>query len=344
MPEETNSLGENPSMSQFILAHLNALSVNTPEHVQMAVNLVEIDVNGLSKSLYCRDFTENDKPFHLASMSKQFFAAGLLHLIESSNGEKSIEDFVGDYIPSWPEYASQVKLKHLLNHSSGLQEYTNNAFTYLKNTNNPATILRFIKNRNTLIQAPGRLMLYTNTNYVLIAFLIELIAVKSISRFMQETFFEPLRMNNTFIFGGKGKKPKTITNYYSLPRFKFIPAVPTNNDFMPGDGGIYTTLPDLQKWALFLSGKSVLGDRVSSKMMEAIPLEINVPSTYGYGLHIKNSNVWHSGSWNGATSFCRFYKSDGQKPFVWYVALANSDFFEPSRMVSAMKNAYYAFK
>ena len=273
MPKSKTNLEGEKFLTSILNAHHVAATSQMPKKVQLAINVLEIDNQGQINNLYERNFSDSTRRFHLASMSKQFFGLALLQLIRDPQYEISLEDNVSSILPGWPSYASDIKIRHLLNHSSGLKEYTRNAATYLKNTFDPKSVFKFVKNQKGLLQNPGTLYLYCNTNYVLIAYIIEEISGLPIHQYMYEKIFEPLQMNQTAVRGKKAQIPKALTNYYAVGINQYRPAIKTKNDFMPGDGGVYTTIDDLKKWALFLTGKSILGSELAEEMHKALPLD-----------------------------------------------------------------------
>lgn len=329
---------------KFLTSTLNAQYLGEtnrlPKRVQMAVNIVEVDRQGRTSTLYQKNFSDTTRAFHLASMSKQFFGLAVLQLLNDSSNDLNLDDRVNQHITDWPRYAAAVRVRHLLNHTSGLKEYTRNPVTYLKNTNDPASVLRFVKNQRSLLQRPGTFSLYCNTNYVLLANLIKEVSGQSVDRYMKQRIFDPLGMNATFVRAKKSPLPKVITNYYPVGMNQFRAAVRTKNDFMPGDGGVYTTLFDLKKWALFLSGHSTLGADFANTMREDLHLDNGQASGYGYGFKINDRYIRHSGSWNGAVSNCRFYPARGNRPGLWLVVLGNSNGIDTFEMLDKMKIAY----
>ena len=114
--------------------------------------------------------------------------------------------------------------------------------------------------------------------------------------------------------------------------------MPSNN--MPGDGGIYSTALDLQKWGSFLNGTTVIGSDIPNMMMTT--MHSDAIETYGMGLRINDDYVHHNGVWNGIKCDMRFYPrlSNSEQPAVWMSLLATTDILNTSSIFDFMKRKY----
>lgn len=130
--------------------------------------------------------------YQVGSISKQFTAAGILRLAE--RGLLSLQDRVIDALPDLPDDWSAVRLSHLLHQTSGVPE-----FLFLPefgalnaDLDRPASELRALIARQPLQLAPGERWSYSNSNYALLAALIEKISGMPYERFLEQEFFQPL--------------------------------------------------------------------------------------------------------------------------------------------------------
>lgn len=138
--------------------------------------------------------------FHLASLSKQFTGAAIALLL--LDGKISLEDPVSKYIPETTKYGPELKLKHLVYMTSGLHEYMNETRTsgqpwmtsyYFTRDEAIAAALKPEK----LLFAPGSQWEYSNTNYMLLTRIVEIVSSKSFAAFMRDRVFQPLEMTAT---------------------------------------------------------------------------------------------------------------------------------------------------
>jgi len=223
---------------------------------------------GLANIQYNIPISKNTK-FNIASITKHFTAA--LILVLEYEGKLSRSDSLKKYWTEGPKWANEITLYHLIHHSSGMPDYLSD-----KRTSN-AIIAKILKNqkiiRNMLISMPipkefidnqirsyftnlsslqfnpGTRIIYNNTGYFFLAYIIEKVTGKSIGEFSREKFFIPLEMKNTYFSDATDKTISLSATGYQVISFdnqKFYPLnslVPTN-----GDLGVFTTIQDFAKW------------------------------------------------------------------------------------------------
>ena len=172
--------------------------------------------------------------FALGSITKEFSAVAIMMLHEK--GLIDIDAPVSKYISGLPAWSQKVKVKHLLNYTSGLPRLNFRAVKVLNDIDNQ------LKKISELEFIPGEGYLYSNHNVLLQIRLIEKIAKQSYSTFVENNFFKPLGMKNS--------------SFYANDEFK---AIAFNNDGVndpnmsfPIDIIVYSTTQDMQKWLLAL--------------------------------------------------------------------------------------------
>ena len=148
------------------------------------------------------DVIDSLTPFHIASVSKTFTAMAVLKLWQ--DGKLNIDDEYSKYFPQF-NYPG-VTIRSLLSHRSGLPNYLYfmetlgwNKDSLIKNED----VLNYLVTRKaelTNIATPNTHFTYCNTNYALLALLVEKQSGKKFPDFLQETFFTPLQMKHTFLF------------------------------------------------------------------------------------------------------------------------------------------------
>ena len=136
-----------------------------------------------------------DTAYQLASVSKQFTATAIMLLVE--DGKLQLSDSVTKHFPELPGAWSNITVRHLLTMTSGIKDYLNvvppgewrNDFTY-------ARLLEIMKNEPLEFGA-GDKFAYSNSNYVLLAMLVQKLSGKSYDSFLAERVFGPLKMTAT---------------------------------------------------------------------------------------------------------------------------------------------------
>lgn len=246
--------------------------------------------------------------FQLASVSKVITATAVLMLHERELLD--INKPVTDYFPDFPY--QNIRVKELLNHRSGLPNYL-----YVLNSelykpeyrmSNEDMYERFIAKKAGLYYKPNRRFNYCNTNYALLARLIEKVSGKSYSRFLEEELFRPLGMKHTRTIYDIDLNGANVTRPYDL---RWRPVEFDASDYVLGDKSIYSTAYDLFLFSEALYQNRIIRPETQALAYTAFSREIK-QHNYGYGWRMKNfrdpqkKEVYHNGWWHGyRTAFHR---------------------------------------
>lgn len=149
--------------------------------------------------------------FELASVSKQFTAMAIL-LLEKS-GRITLDDSLSKYLPQLPYKG--ITIEHLLTHTSGLPDYMA-LFQKYWNKNeiaqNGHVVKLLTEHHPPSISKPGERYEYSNTGYVLLAAIIEIVTHQSFEAFLKNNIFRPLKMQQTRVYNTRRSGEK-ISNY-----------------------------------------------------------------------------------------------------------------------------------
>lgn len=249
-----------------------------------------------------KDSITAETPFQIASTGKTLTSAAVLKLAEE--GALSLEDSVKKFFPGFPYEGITVKM--LLNHRSGLPNYLYYMEKMGWDKKKLATNQDVI---NTLIQwhppkayTANKRFNYCNTNYVLLASIVEKVTGQPYPEYMKQNFFDPLGMKNTFV--------KTINDTANV----LMSYQPNNalwtldfSDGPYGDKNIYSTPRDLLKWDQALYSESILGKEMIDSAFQ--PYSNERPGIHNYGLGwrmllLPNDKkvIYHNGHWHGFNS------------------------------------------
>lgn len=196
------------------------------------------------------DIPFNDSTiFGLASVTKQFTSA-CIGILENQ-GKLSVNDDVRKYIPELSVYSDTIRIKHLLNHTSGIRNHNVlldlKGFDYEHQGYTNKMIQELMFKQNGVNNLPGEKMLYSNTNYVLLALIVERVSKMKLNEFAKQELFEPLKMTNTFY---KSNIEEVIKNRaYSYYKSNEIYQQPKSLTLCVGAGGMGSTIKDLAKWS-----------------------------------------------------------------------------------------------
>ncbi len=280
------------------------------------------EYNGYRHPRVKKDSITPNTSFHLASVSKTFTAMAALKLAEE--GRLNINDSITKYLDSFP--VPGVTIKTLMNHRSGLPNYVHYMEELGWDKRQPVTnqaVLDFIINRHKEIQIgkPDRRFSYSNTNYALLALVIEKVTGMSFPQYMKLAFFDPLDMKDTYVFT-MADSARSLPSYFNSGRqyaFDFL-------DQVYGDKNIYSTARDLLKW-----DQALQNGFFTRQTMDAAyaPYSFEKPGINNYGLGwrmfvLKNGKkfIYHNGWWHGyRTAFYRLVEEN-----VTIIALSNNDY------------------
>jgi CubicO group peptidase (beta-lactamase class C family) len=254
-----------------------------------------------------------DASSQLASITKTFTGAAILYLYERKYLD--INEPVQRYIKEFP-YAG-ITIKMLLNHRSGLPDYTKWVPRYTHNTTRPVynehVMAMMARYHPSLEFRPNTRFKYCNTNYAVLASIIEKITEMSYADFMAKYIFHPLGMYHTFVYDPAKGLPGNATISYKR---NWLREPVMFADGVYGDKGIYSTAQDMYRWdQSFYQGKLL-----SNNIIELAygPCSFEKPGIKNYGLGWRmlcytngNKIIYHNGWWHGNnTSFYRFIKEN----------------------------------
>ncbi|MCK5077658.1 MAG: beta-lactamase family protein [Calditrichia bacterium] len=273
-----------------------------------------------------KDSIKINTSFQLASITKPITAVAVLMLFEK--GLLSLDDKVKKFFPGFPYEDITVRL--LLSHRSGLPEYMYFEENYWpsrhKTMHNDDVLAVMIEHKPPIYYIPDYRYNYCNTNYALLASIIEKVSGMSYSLFMQKRIFEPLEMNNSAVYDrtNSSEIKNGATGYSKRGRR-------AENSYLNGvvgDKGIYTSIEDMFKFDQALYNGILLNDSTQQLAYQPAHKDLRIWDNYGFGWRIDASEpnkrvLYHSGWWKG---FRTYYirKIDEQKTII---VLTNTEKF-----------------
>jgi CubicO group peptidase (beta-lactamase class C family) len=249
--------------------------------------------------------------FQLASVSKMFTAMSIMILKEE--GLLNFDDSVRKYIPELP-YPG-LTIRELLNHRSGLQDYmhfSDHHWDQTKPLTNEDMIRIMIDNQIPRAFSPGNGFDYCNTNYALLASVVERITKKPFDEFVRENIFDPLDMDDAFIY--RLKRGDSIPEYIPVGVCghrggRGLPRVEPNfyQNGVVGDKGVYASVEDLFKWDQALYSDILVSQAtLEEAFKEGSPRFREWRDNYGFGWRLKADRpktVYHYGWWKGFRTY-----------------------------------------
>ena len=233
-------------------------------------------------------------PFQLASVSKMFTAVAIMQLAEA--GKLAYDDPVQRYLPTFPY--PDLSLRHLLQHRSGLARYMALADSHWDRNQ----VLRagdvaglFAAHGPDLWFEPGTDFNYSNSNYALLAAVVEAVAEQPFDQYLAEQVFGPLGMAQAGLYA---EPPPEAATGYKRYRRGYWPAGHDYLDGVWGDKGVYASVEDLYRFE-----RAFFGGRLLSAATLETALDPGEPAhPYGFGWRLRADRpeiVYHFGWWRG---------------------------------------------
>lgn len=255
-----------------------------------------------------KEHIKSSTPIHIASISKPITALAILQLVEKKL--ISLDDTIQKFFPSFPY--QNITVLHLLNHRSGLPNYLYFMDTAWRASTKFVTnndVLQFmIKNQPAAYSNPNTVFHYCNTNYVLLAIIVESVTHQFFPNYIKENIFKPIGMQNSFVIN-----INDTSNYVPSYQFNNIPYTLESFDCVYGDKNVYSTVRDLWLLDKALYNNSIISKNTFNIATTAYSNETKGNKNYGLGwrLFLKNNDtvIYHGGWWHGNNSlFTRLIK------------------------------------
>jgi CubicO group peptidase (beta-lactamase class C family) len=161
-------------------------------------------------------------------------------------------------------------------------------------------MLNLAQHQKGLNFAPGSEYRYSNTGYLLLAIVVKRATGQSLGQFADSAFFKPLGMTNTIFLDDHTEIVSRRASAYEPSRGGGYKIDVWNNDIV-GQGGIVTTIADLQEWdENYYTGK-VGGPEFVKLVQTTVPLTDGKPNSYAFGLTIGTYRGQHLVQHTGAT-------------------------------------------
>lgn len=218
--------------------------------------------------------------FRLASVTKQITAAAILRLV--AQGALALDTPLARFFAPAPAFWNDITLHHLLTHTSGLLDYEElippDTIVPLRDRD----VLELVRPHNRGYTPPGAAYRYSNTAYCLLALIIERVAARPFATFLREQIFAPLGMNATIAYEASSNDVARRAYGYSRQGATFARTDQSLTSSTLGDGGVYSSTIDLERWDAALNDDSLLPPELRAALFAP---HATTPDgeAYGYG-------------------------------------------------------------
>jgi CubicO group peptidase (beta-lactamase class C family) len=234
--------------------------------------------------------------FRLASVTKQFTAMAIMLLVH--DGKLSYDDKLERFFPEFPSYGRSITIRQLLTHTSGLPDYEDIYEEKFRGAAGDAGavpqitddgVLKLLEEQTRGMFAPGTQWHYSNSGYAVLSRVVETVSGESFPEFLKQRIFDPVGMRNTVAFvKGRNEVPHRAFGYRQQ-QGHWIDSDQSATSAVLGDGGIYSSIDDLQKWDAALANHTVLSATEVNVALRAVAVpggarrNDGTPVQYGFG-------------------------------------------------------------
>ncbi len=232
-------------------------------------------------------------PFNLAEASAGFTSMAIAIL--QDRALLDWDDRIARFLPELPY--QNIRIRDLLWHTSGLPDYFLLCEKYWDRQRpvNNHDLLDLLRIHEPRLKFPrGMNFEFSNINYALLALIVERVSKQPFSTFLQTEIFDPLEMQDAFVFGSREEEKDFPSTYL---------------DGIVGDKGIYVSIEDMHKWVNALQNHRFLSEAGEASYLEAGSLANGMTTYYAMGWVRIDSPavVFHDGAWRGFHSTVVLY-------------------------------------
>jgi D-alanyl-D-alanine carboxypeptidase len=293
-----------------------------------------------------------DHVFRVGSITKTFVAAVVLQL--AAEGALGLDDPVERWLPGMVPNGQSITLRQLLNHTSGIYNYTDDEALFRSLVRTPLRVLTpaqliAVATRHPPTFAPGADWSYSNTGYILLGLVIEKASATPLEQQLRQRIFEPLGLTHTSFPAVPGL-PRPFAHGYlpaangliSAPGGRPVDVTAWNPSWAWAAGALVSTAGDLARFYGALLGGELLGAAELREMATTVAIS-NGPAGYGLGLAsdpLRCGNaLGHSGGVPGYTSVA-YSSPDGVRQAVVLVNVTPASERLATRLFNAFGSAF----
>ena len=286
---------------------------------------VEMDVDAKPETIY-----------RIGSLAKQFTASAVMRLVEQ--GKISLDDPITKYLPNFPTQGHTITIRHLLNHTSGIKNYTGIGRHLLdRDFRHDMTYEDMVGlvGEIPFDFAPGEQWRYNNTAYWLLGEIITRVSGMPYDQYLEQELLRPLGLAQTLVADHREILPNRAEGYqYQDGKLTNAPFISMH---VPGGGGaLSSTVGDLVRWSHLLHSGKVVSPESYQQMLTRTKLADGRTHPYGFGLGMEESlgqrAIAHGGGIFGFTAYLIHYPEEGLSIAV----LANERSVEADEVARAM--------
>ncbi|MFN3998788.1 serine hydrolase domain-containing protein [Algoriphagus sp.] len=268
--------------------------------------------------------------YRIGSISKMFTTVLVLKAVEA--GKLKLDQKLADFYPQIKN-AEKITLSMLLQHRSGIHNFTNNPdyFSYNTKPISENDLVEIIVKGGSSFD-PDTKADYSNSNFVLLTYILEQVNEKSFPKILEEQIVKPMNLESTSVFAASD--PSKGESYSYNYKEKWVKDVETDPSIPLGAGAIASDAKDLNRFIYALFSGKLISEENLKRMME-------MKDGYGRGMFsypfYERKSYGHSGGVDGFRSFLAYFPEDK----VTISVLSNGLNYDNNEILLAMLNSYF---
>jgi CubicO group peptidase (beta-lactamase class C family) len=250
--------------------------------------------------------------YRLASVSKPMTAVAVLQLVE--RGSLDLDAPIQRYVASFPEKAWPVTARLLLGHLGGVRHYRDEEPANTRPYGSATEGLALFKD-DPLVVEPGTRFFYSTYGYSLLGAAVEGVTGKPFIEALREGVLGPAGMGSTQVDEVATLIPNRAQGYVRLPSGELRNAALADVSYKVPGGGLCSTAADVARFAMALSGGTLLKKDTLASMLTSMRTRDGRPTSYGFGLNVsgpgRRREAWHTGGQERVSTVLYFQPDRG---------------------------------
>jgi CubicO group peptidase (beta-lactamase class C family) len=247
--------------------------------------------------------------FRLASLTKAFTATAVLLLV--NDRRLHLDDHVRAILPDFPAYGRDIKIRHLLSHTSGLRAYQDLVPDLVARQIRDRDVLALLHRMRSTEFPAGTAFRYGDSGYAILALVVEKVSGVPFARFLHDRIFARIGMNGSIAYEPGGPEIPERALGYALTPSGVRRADQGATSAVLGDGGIYSSVQDLVAWDRALDTRALVDPQLQELAWTPATLNDGSQTRYGFGWFIDRDGTGlqlsHRGETSGFTNFIAKY-------------------------------------
>lgn len=278
--------------------------------------------------------------FEIGSLTKQMTAVAILQLVAAH--QIALTDRVDQFVPGY-RAAGAVTIAQLLQQISGIPDYAASSAFAAGATSKPTDFAHVLATVDTqpLDFSTGKRWKYSNTNYLLLGHLVELVSKTSFDTYLSQHVLAPASMHSVTTLATKERYANQAQGYMGEGSH-VVAADSFENSWIGAAGDLVATVDDLIAWDKFLFGEA--GKPFLPMMTTPAALADGTTAGYGFGLFLDRQaghrRIWHGGGTMGFSSSNMVYPDQD----LWIIALVNNGDVNASALTAAIYDTLYGLE